>query len=71
MMDLATGEEEDSVHALLDYARRVATRYAYAVDGMWRALHVHRRADSGARHDLAPAVPPVPVGITSGAWLPS
>lgn len=31
MMDLATGEEEDAVHALLDYARRVATRYAYAL----------------------------------------
>ncbi len=31
MMDLATGEEEDLVHALLDYARRVATRYAYAL----------------------------------------
>jgi len=30
MMDLATGEEEGLVHALLDYARRVATRYAYA-----------------------------------------
>jgi len=31
MMDLAGGEEEDLVHALLDYARRVATRYAYAL----------------------------------------
>jgi len=31
MMDLASGEEEDLVHALLDYARRVATRYAYAL----------------------------------------
>jgi uroporphyrinogen decarboxylase len=31
MMDLATGEEEGLVHALLDYARRVATRYAYAL----------------------------------------
>ena len=31
MMDLATGEEEDLVHALLDYSRRVATRYAYAL----------------------------------------
>ncbi len=31
MMDLATGEEEDRIHALLDYARRVATRYAYAL----------------------------------------
>ena len=31
MMDLATGEEEDLIHALLDYARRVATRYAYAL----------------------------------------
>jgi len=31
MMDLATGEEEHLVHSLLDYARRVATRYAYAL----------------------------------------
>jgi MtaA/CmuA family methyltransferase len=31
MMDLATGEEEDLVHALLDYSRRVATRYAFAL----------------------------------------
>ena len=31
MMDLATGEEEDLVHSLLDYSRRVATRYAYAL----------------------------------------
>ena len=31
MMDLGTGEEEDLVNALLDYARRVATRYAYAL----------------------------------------
>ncbi|MGA3352907.1 MAG: uroporphyrinogen decarboxylase family protein [Acidimicrobiales bacterium] len=31
MMDLALGEEEDLVHALLDYSRRVATRYAYAL----------------------------------------
>ena len=31
MLDVATGEEEDLVHALLDYARRVATRYAYAL----------------------------------------
>ena len=31
MMDLATAEEEDLIHALLDYARRVATRYAYAL----------------------------------------
>jgi MtaA/CmuA family methyltransferase len=31
MTDLAAGEEEDLVHALLDYSRRVATRYAYAL----------------------------------------
>ena len=31
MMDLATGEEEELIHALLDYASRVATRYAYAL----------------------------------------
>ncbi len=31
MADLGTGEEEQLVHALLDYARRVATRYAYAL----------------------------------------
>ncbi|MGP8208476.1 MAG: uroporphyrinogen decarboxylase family protein [Acidimicrobiales bacterium] len=31
MMDLGAGEEEALVHALLDYARRVATRYAYAL----------------------------------------
>ncbi len=31
MVDLATGEEEDLVNALLDYSRRVATRYAYAL----------------------------------------
>jgi len=31
MMDLATGEEEKLVNALLDYSRRVATRYAYAL----------------------------------------
>jgi uroporphyrinogen decarboxylase len=31
MMDLAAGEEADLIHALLDYSRRVATRYAYAL----------------------------------------
>lgn len=31
MVDIALGEEEDLIHALLDYARRVATRYAYAL----------------------------------------
>ncbi len=31
MMDLATGEEEELIQALLDFARRVATRYAYAL----------------------------------------
>jgi MtaA/CmuA family methyltransferase len=31
MMDIATGEEEEAIHALLDYARRVATRYALAL----------------------------------------
>lgn len=31
MTDLATGEEEDLVHLLLGYARRVATRCAYAL----------------------------------------
>ncbi len=31
MMDIATGEREDLIHALLDYARRVATRYAFAL----------------------------------------
>jgi len=31
MMDLAEGEHEDLIHALLDYSRRVATRYAYAL----------------------------------------
>jgi uroporphyrinogen decarboxylase len=31
MMDLAAGEEPDLIHALLDFARRVATRYAYAL----------------------------------------
>ncbi|HYA44391.1 MAG TPA: uroporphyrinogen decarboxylase family protein [Acidimicrobiales bacterium] len=31
MMDLASGEADELVHALLDYARRVATRYAYAL----------------------------------------
>ena len=31
MIDLVSGEEEDLVNALLDYARRVATRYAYAL----------------------------------------
>lgn len=31
MMDLATGEERELIDALLDYARRVATRYAYAL----------------------------------------
>jgi MtaA/CmuA family methyltransferase len=31
MMDLATGEEEALVEALLDYSRQVATRYAYAL----------------------------------------
>ena len=31
MMDIGTGEQEDLVHALLDYARRVATRYAIAL----------------------------------------
>ncbi len=31
MMDIATGEQDEMVHALLDYARRVATRYAFAL----------------------------------------
>jgi len=31
MMDIATGEAEEGIHALLDYARRVATRYAFAL----------------------------------------
>ena len=31
MLDLGTGEEEELIHALLDYSRRVATRYAYAL----------------------------------------
>jgi uroporphyrinogen decarboxylase len=31
MLDIALGEREDWIHALLDYARRVATRYAYAL----------------------------------------
>ncbi len=31
MVDIATGESEDLIHALLDYARRVATRYACAL----------------------------------------
>jgi MtaA/CmuA family methyltransferase len=31
MMDLATGEQDELIHALLDYARRVATRYAFAL----------------------------------------
>ena len=31
MMDLATSEEEDLVHALLDYARACATRYAHTL----------------------------------------
>ncbi len=31
MMDIGAGEQEGLVHALLDYARRVATRYAIAL----------------------------------------
>jgi MtaA/CmuA family methyltransferase len=31
MMDIATEEEPDMIHALLDYCRRVATRYAFAL----------------------------------------
>jgi uroporphyrinogen decarboxylase len=31
MMDIALGEEEELINCLLDYARRVATRYAYAL----------------------------------------
>jgi MtaA/CmuA family methyltransferase len=31
MMDIATGEDEAGIHALLDYARRVGTRYALAL----------------------------------------
>ena len=31
MMDLALGEEPELIHALLDFARRVATRYALAL----------------------------------------
>jgi len=31
MIDIATGEQEEGIHAILDYARRVATRYAYAL----------------------------------------
>jgi MtaA/CmuA family methyltransferase len=31
MMDIALGDQGELIHALLDYARRVATRYAYAL----------------------------------------
>jgi uroporphyrinogen decarboxylase len=31
MVDIALGEQEDLIHALLDFARRVATRYAFAL----------------------------------------
>lgn len=31
MMDIALDEEPDKIHALLDYCRRVTTRYAYAL----------------------------------------
>ncbi len=31
MMDIAIGEKDELIHALLDYARRVATRYALAL----------------------------------------
>lgn len=31
MMDIALGEEEELIHALLDFARRVGTRYALAL----------------------------------------
>ncbi|MCL5005536.1 MAG: uroporphyrinogen decarboxylase family protein [Acidobacteria bacterium] len=31
MTDIALGEQEELIHGLLDYARRVATRYAYAL----------------------------------------
>ena len=31
MMDIALGEEEELIHALLDFARQVATRYALAL----------------------------------------
>ena len=61
MMDLATGEEEDLIHALLDYARRVATRYAYALIECGGRIDLDRRADRRARHDLPAALPPVSV----------
>jgi uroporphyrinogen decarboxylase len=31
MMDIAAGDRDEQIHALLDYARRVATRYAWAL----------------------------------------
>ena len=31
MLDIAFGEQPEFIHALLDYSRRVATRYAYAL----------------------------------------
>jgi len=31
MMDIGLGRDPDMIHALLDYSRRVATRYAYAL----------------------------------------
>jgi uroporphyrinogen decarboxylase len=31
MVDIALGEQEELIHALLDYSRRVATRYAFAL----------------------------------------
>jgi len=31
MMDIAMGEQDELIHTLLDYARRVATRYAFAL----------------------------------------
>lgn len=41
MMNLALGEEEDLVHALMDYSRRVATRYANGIEvGTSRAKRI-------------------------------
>lgn len=51
IMDIALGEEEELIHALLDFARRVATRYALALIECGGLFHFHRRA--GGRTGLA------------------
>ena len=59
MLEIATGEKADLVHRLLDYARAVTTRYAFALIESGAALHLDRRARRRAGCHVAAPLPEV------------